>query len=126
MRLIPSAETEGQSTGQPRRRKGGILFVVLARLTLFEIVGVTFHTYAESVKAPALREPYSDDTHDLAFHSLALAKKIHPFLVNVIQDDPDDVEGVYSALRGFEDRVDSLRTRVRLALAEEEDARIRE
>src|SRR5262249_2235615 len=81
----------------PRRRRGIILLVVLAFLTLFAVVGLTFVFYADSqaTSARAYREAQSLTRPDLD-PELLLAY----FLGQLIYDCPDDAGGVYSALRG--------------------------
>lgn len=77
-------------------RRGVILMVVLALLTLFAIVGLSFVFYAQAAAdasraakdADALR--YPDESPD----------KLMAFFLSQLIYDCDDTEGVYSALRG--------------------------
>src|SRR5262245_13484395 len=81
----------------PRPRRGTVLLVVLAMLTLFAAVGVAFVYYADA-QAQAARlhreaqgagRPGVDPELLLAF-----------FLGQLLYDVPDDEPGIYSALRG--------------------------
>src|SRR5437868_5495449 len=79
------------------RRRGVILLVVLAMLTLFAILGISFVLYAESqanesrLAREAEQRVAPDVDPELAF-ALALGQ--------IIYDCPDDATGVYSGLRG--------------------------
>src|SRR5262245_48057558 len=79
------------------QRRGVILMVVLALLTLFAIIGLTFVLYASSAadNARVSREAETQDRPDLD-PEMALSL----FLAALIYDHPDDESGVYSALRG--------------------------
>src|SRR5438105_820526 len=79
-----------------RPRRGVILMVVLILLTLFAIVGVSFALYtgAEAGAAQRYREaqvPVWADAEPELLASFFLGQLIY---------DTDDVNGVYSALRG--------------------------
>lgn len=82
---------------QRLRRRGVILLIVLSLLTLMAIVGLAFVLYAEAAANAArlYREAASPSQPDLN-PELALAL----FLGQLLYDVPDDVSGVYSALRG--------------------------
>src|SRR5262245_14965235 len=78
-------------------RRGVILMVVLALLTLFAIVGITFVLYAESeaTSARVAREAETAQHADMEpEQALAL------FLGQLIYDVNDSVTGVGSGLRG--------------------------
>jgi hypothetical protein len=85
-----------QSPLQPSRRRGVILLVVLALLTLFATIGLTFVLYAdaEATAARIAREAESQTAPNVD-PELLLAY----FLGQLIYD-VDDTRGVYSALRG--------------------------
>jgi hypothetical protein len=80
-----------------RRRRGVILLVVLALLTLFAVVGLSFVFYAESVarSAQLAREAEGLDRPDVNPELL-----LSYFLGQVLYDQNDDAVGVSSALRG--------------------------
>jgi hypothetical protein len=85
------------SHAEPVSRRGVILLVVLAMLTLFAIVGLGFVLYADAEArasqvfrdAQSFRRP--DMEPELAFSY---------FLGQLLYDCLDDDTGVYSALRG--------------------------
>jgi hypothetical protein len=78
-------------------RRGVILLVVLALLTLFAIVGIGFVLYASAnaTSARLYRDAQSQSQVDLDPELL-----LSYFLGQLIFDVPDDVRGVYSGLRG--------------------------
>jgi hypothetical protein len=78
-------------------RPGVILLVVLALLTLFALVGLSFVLYAgtEAASARLFREAQSGDRPDLPPELL-----LGYFLGQLLYDVPDDAAGVASALRG--------------------------
>jgi len=84
------------SLAESKRRHGVILMVVLALLTLFALVGITFVLYAdaEATAARIAREATSLSAPDV--HPRVL---LTYFLDQLIYD-VDDSRGVYSALRG--------------------------
>jgi hypothetical protein len=78
-------------------RRGVILMVVLALLTLFAIVGLSFVLYAQA-EADASRIFREDKTLRQVLES---PDRMFSFaLSKLIYDDYDDATGVYSALRG--------------------------
>jgi hypothetical protein len=81
----------------PVPRRGVILLVVLALLTLFAVVGLAFVLYAEATAdvARVFREAATEGRPDME-PELALAL----FLNQLIYDATDDEGGIYSALRG--------------------------
>jgi hypothetical protein len=83
--------------GPAGRRRGVILMVVLALLTLFAVVGITFVLYAtaEATAARVAREAEGPTRADLD-PELALSL----FLTQLIFDTTDDIYGVGSGLRG--------------------------
>jgi hypothetical protein len=78
-------------------RRGVILLVVLALLTLFAIVGISFVFYADAAAASSriFREAESDDRPDVDPERLFTY-----FLGQLVYDVPDDETGIYSCLRG--------------------------
>ncbi len=84
------------SLGEPGRRRGVILLVVLALLTLFALIGITFVLYAdaEATAARIAREAESRRDPDVE-PELLLA-----YFLGQLLYDVDDSSGVYSALRG--------------------------
>jgi hypothetical protein len=79
------------------QRRGVILLIVLALLTLFAILGLTFVYYASAAAGAARLERESlAATRPDADPELLLAH----FLGQLLYDAPDDETGVYSALRG--------------------------
>ena len=82
----------------PAPRKGIILLVVLALLTLFTIVGLSFVLYADAsaLQARAAKEGNTSNVPDMnPEECLSL------FLDQFIFDVRDDSSGVYSSLRGY-------------------------
>jgi hypothetical protein len=80
-----------------RARRGFILVVVLALLTLFAVVGLSFVFYANTaaVSSRLFREAETQSQPDIA-PELLLAH----FLGQLVYDVPDDERGLYSCLRG--------------------------
>ena len=79
------------------RRRGVILLVVLAMLTLFAVLGISLVLYAESQAAESriAREAEQRNPPDMD-PEMAL----NLFLGQLLYDVPDDSTGVYSYLRG--------------------------
>src|SRR5262249_50604590 len=81
----------------PQPRRGVILIVVLALLTLFAIVGLSFVLYSQA-EAESSRLHREDKT---LRQSLESPDRLMSFyLSKLLYDDYDDATGVYSALRG--------------------------
>jgi hypothetical protein len=81
----------------PAPRKGIILLVVLALLTLFTIVGITFVLYAD---AAALQARNQKDSNTNNLPNMSPEESLSLFLDQFIFDVCDDATGVYSSLRG--------------------------
>lgn len=128
MRLAQIGRVEASVFGRSRcpRRKGVILMVVLSMLTLFEIVGMSFSYYSQTVRSPAVRGPFADDAHDLALHSLLVAHKIHPGLVDALQGHDLDGRTALEEIDALADYVAGVRRRIREASDTEEDPRVRQ
>ncbi len=85
------------SAWSSRRRPGAILLIVLALLTLFAIVGISFVLYAHAVATSSryYRESQSENRPDIDPELL-----LNYFMGQLLFDVPDDERGVYSCLRG--------------------------
>jgi hypothetical protein len=85
------------STWSSRPRRGMILLVVIALLTLFAVVGLSFVMYANSAATASrlYRESESLNRPDVEPELL-----FSYFMGQLVYDVPDDERGVYSALRG--------------------------
>src|SRR6516225_1161298 len=93
-RSIPMLRPRNLRTPEPRR--GIILLVVLAMLTLFATVGITFVFYAdaEAVASRGARDAGTQSVADVD-PEIALALFLSQFIFDV-----DDTNGVSSAMRG--------------------------
>jgi hypothetical protein len=78
------------------QRRGIILLVVLALLTLFAIVGISFVLYANS---QATSSRYSRESESPVIPDMDPELLLASFLNQLIYDAPDDL-GIYSAMRG--------------------------
>jgi len=107
MRVIAATGSSTNGAGASQRRKGVILLVVIAFLTLFAIVGTSFVFYADTGKhgTTQFREEAAGLAEDTGTLAAALGRDLmrldrenvdlRPHLETV-----DDLEGVASALRG--------------------------
>jgi hypothetical protein len=89
--LVTLRNTNGQE------RRGVILIVVLALLTLFTTVGLAFVLVSGSL-ADSARIAREEQTGNVPNTNPELAVSI--FLGQLLYDVPDDANGVYSAMRG--------------------------
>ena len=85
-----------RETGDGADRRGVILLVVLALLTLLAIVGLTFVLYADAQATAAriYRESQSAQQADVN------PERLLAIFLNQLLYDVDDTNGIYSALRG--------------------------
>jgi hypothetical protein len=81
----------------PAPRKGIILLVVLALLTLFTIIGISFVLYAD---AAATQAKTAKDSNNLFQPDMEPEDCLSYFLNQFLFDVRDDESGVYSSLRG--------------------------
>ena len=81
----------------PSRRPGVILLVVLALLTLFAIVGISFVMYAH---ATATGSRYYCESQSESRPDVDPEFLLNYFMGQLLFDVPDDERGVYSCLRG--------------------------
>src|SRR5262245_55811558 len=86
-----------RQSGRDGNRRGVILLVVLALLTLFAIVGISFVLYAD---AEASGARISKDAENVFQPDIDPELAVSMILGQLIYDVPDDPTGVYSALRG--------------------------
>lgn len=80
------------------KRRGVILMVVLALLTLFAVVGIAFVLYAQA-EATSARIAREGETAQRA--DMPPEECLAMFLGQFLYDAPDDLRGVGSALRGY-------------------------
>ncbi len=86
-------------TNRPAERKAVILLVVIALLTLFAIIALSFLLYANA-EANASKLFREGEANDIGLAGTSAEKMLNFFLKQFIYDVPDDNTGVYSALRG--------------------------
>src|SRR5262249_40357944 len=87
-----------ESLAAPQPRRGVILLVVLALLTLFALVGLSFVLYANA-EAEASR--LNREALNLYRPDMNPEVLLQYFLEQLVYDVPDNEAGVYSALRGY-------------------------
>lgn len=108
--------------GAPPRRKGVVLMVVLALLTLFAIGTVSFAFYADSSKRGVT--PFRGELVDIADDTVGVASALAPDLSRVTFE-PVDLRPHLAALDVLRDREESLRARATQARDRATDPRAR-
>jgi hypothetical protein len=117
-------ETEMKRIVNPsNRRSGVVLIVVIALLTLFALVGITFVLVADA--ALKGNRPFQRDVESLATDTRDLAWDLSRDLASLGDDDDVDL-GVYPpALRSLSVRAADLRVRVQQALEQQAEPAFR-
>jgi hypothetical protein len=118
MRVTPLSRDDALAPGT--RRKGVILVVVLAMLTLFQLVGVSFVLYADSAH-PGARS-FRESAFALAQETLGLAHELGPDLQQSMHEDVD-FRADLQAIDDLDDHARCLAAKVRDARADEPDPR---
>src|SRR5262249_32262611 len=91
-----------RTQAQTERRRGVILLVVLAMLTLLAIMGISFVLYANAQAEAGRIGVQVENLNTTGTTGLPTldTQTIPLFLGQLIYDVPDDSSGVYSGLRG--------------------------
>lgn len=118
-------------TGQRAlRRRGVVLIHVIGMLALLALVGLSYETFSEATRVPAVRSQLGDEAHELALEAVILARDLRPGFVEAIQrphrQSDFDWPAALDQLDEFADRAAALHDRVRTAYGREDDSRARE
>jgi hypothetical protein len=101
-----------------RCREGVVLLVVVTLLTLFEIVGISFVSYADTDK-PGTRQ-FRPDVSALTHQTLVLAEDLADDLRRS-EREPVDFWFYLSRIDDLDDDAEGVETRIRTALERETD-----